>query len=96
MWYGCVADLSLGGVRLVLDRRVEVGAVLRIRVRRGLEGPSALLLARVIHVTQGVEGQWVLGCQFPVELDQTMFEVLLHGRQGQNRFAAGVGEVRLG
>jgi hypothetical protein len=65
---GRVLNISLGGIRLVVDRRFEPGDLLSIELP-GVEGrPSHTVLACVVHVTPLSRGEWTLGCNFSCEL----------------------------
>ncbi len=60
----CVRDISLGGVKLSLDRPVETGDLLTLHLpcRGGVE--SNAVLACVVHVSQAAEEVWIVGCTF--------------------------------
>jgi hypothetical protein len=57
-YWGWAQDISSGGIRLTIDRRFAVGAMLI------LELPSACLLAKVIHEAPSADGRWSVGCSF--------------------------------
>lgn len=70
-WSGKIVDVSRGGVKLIVERRFERGAVLTIEVKGQSDEAPSSLLARVLHVGTHVSGRWVLGCQFTPELDES-------------------------
>lgn len=63
-------DITLGGIQLVLGRRFEVGALLKVEIEGTTPGASRKLLARVIHVNVQADGSYVLGCTFAMELGE--------------------------
>src|SRR5438132_8461114 len=81
VWEGRVVDVSRGGIRLVVPRRFEAGAILQLRVAR-LTGGAATppLLARVAHARPHGEGEWLLGCHLAQELGDDALNALLGGR----------------
>jgi hypothetical protein len=62
-----IMNFSLGGVGLLLSKRIQPGTPLRIRVGGRAENPTPLA-ARVIHATAREDGFWVLGCAFEERL----------------------------
>jgi hypothetical protein len=65
---GRVINISLGGIRLVADRRFDPGDLLSIELP-GVEGrPTHTVLACVVHVSPLSHGEWTLGCNFSCEL----------------------------
>jgi DNA-binding response OmpR family regulator len=63
-WQGQVVDLSVGGARVVLGRRFEVGTMLVLSVTKSAGEDTHRLLARVVRVSQEPDGRWDLGCSF--------------------------------
>jgi CheY-like chemotaxis protein len=63
LWLGRLRDISVSGIRLLLDRRFEVGTLLTLDLP-GSNGSAHRLLARVVRLTSGNDGHWELGCHF--------------------------------
>jgi hypothetical protein len=72
-------DLSASGVNLVLSRPFLPGSLLTVE----LEGPgqriAPWLMMRVVHVSERVPGEWVLGCAFERQLADSDVQNLLLG-----------------
>src|SRR5262249_21444221 len=69
-WPATIIEVSLGGVRLVVRRRLDRGMGLGIE-RRGRDGDEAYtVLAKVVHINPLPEGFWSLGCKFVSELSE--------------------------
>ncbi len=60
-WPARVEDISASGVRLLLNRRFEVGTSLILQVGDPA-GHSCTMLARVVWVAGPRPGHWLLGC----------------------------------
>ena len=64
-WLAQIQNISHEGLKIVCRRSVEVGTKILI-------SPSDVnvipRVARVVHVTSGSEGTWILGCEFIREL----------------------------
>src|SRR5262245_34465646 len=68
-WQGRVLDISRGGLRITVPRRLEPGAILQVRLSRHSRGAETpLLLARVAHVRRHDNGEWLAGCHLAQEL----------------------------
>jgi CheY-like chemotaxis protein len=63
-WQGRIVNLSIGGMRMLLTRRFEVGTVLVFSVRTPSGESMQRLLARVVRVLQEPDQLWSLGCSF--------------------------------
>jgi c-di-GMP-binding flagellar brake protein YcgR len=63
-----VLDVSLGGVKLVVDRRFEPGALISLDLP-GDDPTSVSALACVVRAEEQPNAEWVLGCTFSRELD---------------------------
>jgi hypothetical protein len=64
-WWALIQDVSLGGMALILPRRVAPGTVLLIDeppVRAEKQGRA--LPMRVVHAAPHAGGRWIVGCQF--------------------------------
>lgn len=70
-WQASARDLSRGGVRCVLERRFEVGTILKLELTAAEEEhPSKVLLVRVVRVCDYPKGRWEIGCQLHRDLDE--------------------------
>jgi hypothetical protein len=72
-----VHNLSEGGIGLNLDRPLEQGTNVVIRLKGTSESLMLQLPARVIHATQEVDGSWRIGCAFETKLGAEELEMLL-------------------
>jgi PilZ domain len=63
-----ILNFSLGGVGLLLCKRIEPGTSLRIRLGSATEKDHLELAARVIHATAKEDRFWLLGCTFDLRL----------------------------
>jgi c-di-GMP-binding flagellar brake protein YcgR len=64
-----VLDVSLGGVKLVVDRRFEPGALISLDLPGGDDPNGVSVLACVVRAEEQPNGEWVLGCNFSRELN---------------------------
>jgi hypothetical protein len=72
-----VLNICPGGVGLLSDRALDLGALLRVELR-GTSGPAALTMtASVVRVSPRPEGDWALGCNFLRELTHKEIQALL-------------------
>lgn len=62
-------DLSQGGIGLLLERRFEPGTMLGLLVHGADPMRPFTAVVRVIRVEARPGDQWLLGCQFPRNLD---------------------------
>jgi len=65
---GKVLDVSLGGIRLLVDRCLEAGALISLDLPGGVEASHVSVLACVVHSQPQPKGGWLLGCSFSQEL----------------------------
>lgn len=65
---GRIRNISLGGVRLVVDHRFDPGDLLTIELPRTDGRSTQSVLACVVHVSPMPGGHWSLGCNFSCEL----------------------------
>jgi c-di-GMP-binding flagellar brake protein YcgR len=72
-----LADLSLSGVGLVMVRSIPVGHSIYILIRTPTTQQLLLLQGRVVHATQQVSGEWLIGCQFDRPLTREELDELL-------------------
>lgn len=71
-----VQDVSRGGIRLLVHRQVDVGAVIQVELPPPDGFPTAVVLATVIHEHPAEGGGWSIGCQFSTELSDEDLEGL--------------------
>jgi c-di-GMP-binding flagellar brake protein YcgR len=62
-----VLDVSLGGVKLVVDRRLEPGSLISLELP-GDDPTAVSVLACVVRAEEQPNEKWVLGCNFSREL----------------------------
>jgi hypothetical protein len=72
---GRIVDISTGGIGLVLNRAVDPGA--RITVRLHTSGPPRDLSMQVVHVTELAPGCWLMGGAFTEHFDLQELRALL-------------------
>ncbi len=65
-----VRNISLGGVSLAVDRAFAEGDMLSVELPGATEASRCNVLACVVHVTPGANGEWVVGCTFSRELSE--------------------------
>jgi CheY-like chemotaxis protein len=75
-WWGRLCDVSVTGVRLLLNRRFEPGTLLVLDLPSSVREEGRGLLARVVRVTPAANGRWELGCAFTRRLDTDELEAL--------------------
>jgi hypothetical protein len=76
-WPAKIHDISRGGVKIIIPRRFEIGAVLKLEVPiLGEENPY-MLLARVVRIVPETGGSWCLGCAFLQEIPEEELQGLL-------------------
>jgi hypothetical protein len=63
-----VRNISLGGIKLLVDRPFERGAAVSIELPGPSEGLSSTVLATVVRTAPGSKGEWEIGCTFATEL----------------------------
>jgi PilZ domain len=76
-WSGIIENLSRGGIKLIMHRRFEPGALLKVDVPLPVEQPTPYLISRVIYATLQPNGSWALGCAFTEELDEDYMWTIL-------------------
>jgi hypothetical protein len=76
-WSGTIADASIGGVGLILERRFEKGTGLAIELPGHDKNDSDVVLAKVMHVSRRSDNTWMMGCQFLSELSEDELQRLL-------------------
>jgi hypothetical protein len=86
---GRMRDVSRGGIRLVIDRRVESGTMIRVELPLPADRPGATVLACVVHVGPAEGPGYEIGCSFATELSDAELEAL-----GAKRVRAKEGDKR--
>jgi hypothetical protein len=71
-----VADLSLGGVGLIMDTCVEPGTVVMIEMGTGGKVLYVDLVAEVMQTTQLENGSWRCGCAWVHEVTEEELQIL--------------------
>jgi hypothetical protein len=74
-----VRDVSRGGIGLLLDAPVALGARMLIELHGEGSRPLRRLACRVVHVTERGGGAWVVGCAFDAPLSASEREAVLGG-----------------
>ena len=82
-WSGIIQNISRGGIRLLMHRRFEPGAFLKVDVPVPIEHPGPYFISRVIYATLQPDGTWALGCAFTEELDETSIWTILKAPANQ-------------
>ncbi len=76
-------EISVRGIRLVVDRPFEPGTVLAIQLQRKLSGLSGILTAQVQQLLPGEsigeKGRWLLDCSLSRSLTDDEVYTLLDG-----------------
>ncbi len=76
-WPARIESISRGGLKVVIERRYEVGTVLKVEVAvPGGEG-FAMSVVRVLRVAQESTGHWGLGCAFMQEISEEEMQELV-------------------
>jgi serine/threonine protein kinase len=76
-WRGEIQDVSLRGIRLLLDRRFEPGVLLNVEVFDEQAEPIHAWLVQVRWVRELVAKKWSVGCIFNRELSADDLRALL-------------------
>jgi CheY-like chemotaxis protein len=81
-WLGKLRDISANGVKVLLNRRFEIGTLLVLELPRPGWDVSRMLLCRVVRVAKEPLGSdWEVGCTLDRELSddevQSFLEILL-------------------
>jgi hypothetical protein len=76
-WAATISDISVGGLRIVLQRRFEKGTGLAIELPGTEQRESNVVFVKVIHVGAQANGTWALGCRFVSELSEDEMNSLL-------------------
>jgi hypothetical protein len=73
-----VENVSVSGIRLLVNRALEPGTVMALRLVTGRS--SVLQSARVVYAQPRAEGDWAIGCKLSVPLSGGQLESLQEGR----------------
>jgi hypothetical protein len=76
-WAATIVDISLGGVRILLQRRFEKGSGLAIELPGDEQREPTVVFVKVVHVRADANGAWALGCRFLSELSEDELQRLL-------------------
>jgi hypothetical protein len=71
---GRVLNISRGGVQLLVNERVEPGALLSVDLPGATDSFASRILAYVVRVVTRPGGGWTVGCTFATELDDEDLE----------------------
>jgi PilZ domain len=66
--YGKVLDVSVGGVKLLVNRPFETGSLISLDLPGGEELSAVSVLACVVRTQEQPNGEWILGCEFSQKL----------------------------
>jgi len=72
-----ILNLSPLGIGLALDARLEPGTLLQLRLRSDPAQVPVAILASVVYMSAGRQGEWVVGCTFSRELSDADLARLL-------------------
>ncbi len=70
-FHATVIDVSSGGVKLIVGRPFEQGDLLTLELPAQAGEASVSVLACVVHVRPEGDADWVLGCRFSAELNDS-------------------------
>ncbi|HKB05140.1 MAG TPA: PilZ domain-containing protein [Gemmataceae bacterium] len=71
-----ILNLSPNGIGLAFPVRVDPGTLLDLELIADPDRPGLVILASVVYVAPGGDGDWVLGCTFIRELSDTDLRAL--------------------
>jgi CheY-like chemotaxis protein len=76
-WRARLTNISAVGTRLLLDRQLEIGTLLVLRIPHAVGNDATNLFARVVRVAPECEGHWSLGCAFTRRLHDAQLRDLI-------------------
>lgn len=76
-WRGRIKNLSLHGLRLILERRFEKNTFLSIRVLDNDRDELMSFFGKVVYVSAYDDGRWSIGCRFTKEMNEQDLQDLL-------------------
>src|SRR5262249_59549902 len=77
-----VRDVSANGIGLLSGRRFERGTILLINVLDESQNLPPQLVGKVVHVTVGARGDWLIGCTLARGLSEEGGSALAGGGGG--------------
>jgi hypothetical protein len=77
LWSAPIRDISVAGIGLVLDRRVDPGTLVAIELLNKKHNFWHLKLLRVVHVTPHGEEHWLIGTEFLKQFSDDEFQALV-------------------
>ena len=80
-WPTRIENVSRGGLKVVIGRRLEVGTILKVEVAVADQESFSTLLARVVRAAPEPVGNWALGCAFLQEISEEEVQGLLAGEE---------------
>ena len=66
-----ILDVSSGGIKLAVGRALEQGDLLTLELPTTAGESSVSVLACVVHVQPEGDAEWILGCRFSAELNES-------------------------
>jgi len=72
-----VVDVSVCGLGLVLQERLEPGTIMAIQLQGRHAGISRILSGRIVHATPQTDGSWRIGCALSGRLSEGELQTLL-------------------
>ena len=69
-----VRNVSLGGIKLRVDRPLDVGSLLSVELPAPSEESTSTVLAYVVRLSEKGPAEWELGCSFATVLSQEDLE----------------------
>jgi hypothetical protein len=76
-WSAMIADISSGGLSLVMCRPFEQGEILALELRNVPKGCRRKLFVRVMRAQAESEHVWLVGCRFVHRLTDEELEALV-------------------
>jgi hypothetical protein len=76
-WTVSVQDISVAGIGLISNFRLNSGTILVVKLQSTNQSFSRPLLARVSRATVQSDGKWVIGCSFVRKLSDDELQALL-------------------
>jgi hypothetical protein len=72
-----VLNISTAGVGLAVSHSIQVGKLLNVELRSTGQDNFRNLLCCAVHVTELGSGEWLVGCNFITELEESALKSLL-------------------
>jgi hypothetical protein len=77
---GKISDVSVSGVRLVLNRPFMANSLIVIEPFQTKNVPPRVFEARVVYAGKHETGGWIMGCEFTEQLTQEEMQSLLENK----------------